>query len=53
MKPVSPHVNIRKSQKLDGYKILVKVEDLTKKWNQGNDGKAYEKQFINLEEAIE
>ncbi len=48
MKPESPHVSIRKSNKKEFYAFHGKVERLCSLWNHNNPFKAFEAKIINL-----
>lgn len=49
MKPTSPHVAIRKSNKKEFFSWHGKIESLAHKWNGGNPFKAFEMRVIDLE----
>lgn len=48
MRPESPVVNIRKTQKKDLNHICFKVEKLVEKWNTNNPFKVKDKTIIDL-----
>lgn len=46
MHPKSPHIALRRSSKRNLIQFCRKIEDLARKWNQGNPFKAYEKKVF-------
>ena len=49
MKPVSPHISIRKTTKENFFAFHGKIEHLANTWNGGNPFPAFEMKLIDLE----
>ena len=48
IKPFTPHVSVRKSSQYTLHRILIKLNELVRRWNANNPIIAYEKLLVKL-----